>query len=153
MAPTSTSRWRSTDPGESPPPPATAYSPQIVPQEHLWGELREKEFPNRVFAEMAGVLDQLAQGLPRLAADIARVRNITAWMWIVSLYLNAYWNQRTGWGLGACVGNARIAPQKNRAGEGAVGSKPNDEWGAQVLAAMKLASAASQSMTFQKAAT
>ena len=43
--------------------------------------------------------------------------------------------------------------KKNRAGEGAVESKPSDEWGAQVLAAMKLASAASQSMTFQKAAT
>ena len=66
-----------------------AYSPQLNPQEHLWDELREKEFPNRVFADMAGVLRQLEQGLPRLAADIARVRSITAWSWIVSLRLNA----------------------------------------------------------------
>ena len=67
-----------------------AYSPQLNPQEHLWDELREKEFPNRVFADMAGVLRQLAHGLPRLAADIARVRSITAWPWIVSLPLNAH---------------------------------------------------------------
>ena len=26
------------------------YSPQLNPQEHLWDEIREKEFPNRVFA-------------------------------------------------------------------------------------------------------
>jgi hypothetical protein len=25
-----------------------AYSPELNPQEHLWDELREKEFPNRV---------------------------------------------------------------------------------------------------------
>ena len=66
-----------------------AYSPQLNPQEHLWDELREKEFPNRVFADMAGVLRQLEQGLPRLAADTDRVRSITAWPWIVNLCLNA----------------------------------------------------------------
>src|SRR5204863_991948 len=29
--------------------PLPAYSPELNPQEHLWDELREKEFPNRVF--------------------------------------------------------------------------------------------------------
>jgi len=66
-----------------------AYSPQLNPQEHLWDELREKEFPNRVFADMAGVLRQLEQGLPRLPADTDRVRSITAWPWIVNLCLKA----------------------------------------------------------------
>lgn len=66
-----------------------AYSPQLNPQEHLWDELREKEFPNRVFADMAGVLHQLEQGLPRLAADADRIRSITAWPWIVSINLKA----------------------------------------------------------------
>ena len=65
------------------------YSPQLNPQEHLWDELREKEFPNRVFAEMAGVLRQLEGGLPRLATDPHRIRSITAWPWIISLNLNA----------------------------------------------------------------
>jgi DDE superfamily endonuclease len=65
------------------------YSPQLNPQEHLWDELREKEFPNRVFADMPGVVLQLEKGLPRLAADADRVRSITAWPWIISLNLNA----------------------------------------------------------------
>ena len=65
------------------------YSPQLNPQEHLWDEIREKEFPNRVFADMSGVRQQLESGLPRLAADTDRLRSITAWPWIVSLNLKA----------------------------------------------------------------
>jgi hypothetical protein len=65
------------------------YSPQLNPQEHMWDELREKEFPNRVFSDMAGVVEQLEGGLPRLAADTKRVKSITAWPWIVSLNLIA----------------------------------------------------------------
>lgn len=65
------------------------YSPQLNPQEHLWDELREKEFPNRVFADMSGVIRQLEAGLPKLAADSALLRSITAWPWIVNLILKA----------------------------------------------------------------
>ena len=65
------------------------YAPQLNPQEHLWDELREKEFPNRVFAERAGGLRQRVGGLPRLASDPHRIRSRTAWPWIVSLNLNA----------------------------------------------------------------
>lgn len=65
------------------------YAPELNPQEHIWDELREKEFPNRVFGEMAGVINQLHEGLPRLAADHQKLRSITAWPWIVSLNLNA----------------------------------------------------------------
>jgi len=68
------------------------YSPELNPQEHLWDELREKEFPNRVFSDMAGVVRTLETGLPRLAADRDRVRSICAWPWIVSLNLNAHYN-------------------------------------------------------------
>jgi hypothetical protein len=65
------------------------YSPELNPQEHLWDELWEKEFPNRVFSDMAGVVRTLEAGLPRLAVDRDRVRSICAWPWIVSLILNA----------------------------------------------------------------
>ena len=65
------------------------YSPQLNPQEHLWDEIREKEFPNRVFSDMSGVVRTLEAGLPRLASDQNRVRSICAWPWIVSLTLNA----------------------------------------------------------------
>ena len=67
-----------------------AYAPELNPQGHLWDELREKEFPNRVFADMAGVLSQLQQGLPRLAEDSERIKSICAWPWIVGLNLNAH---------------------------------------------------------------
>ena len=65
------------------------YSPELNPQEHLWDEIREKEFPNRVFSDMAGVVRTLAAGLPRLASDHARVRSICTWPWMLSLILKA----------------------------------------------------------------
>lgn len=65
------------------------YAPELNPQEHIWDELREKEFPNRVFADMPSVIRQLATGLPRLAADHKRLRSISGWPWIFSLNLKA----------------------------------------------------------------
>jgi hypothetical protein len=65
------------------------YAPELNPQEHLWDELREKEFPNRVFSDMSGVVRTLETGLPRLASNRDRVRSICAWPWIVGLNLNA----------------------------------------------------------------
>jgi hypothetical protein len=67
-----------------------SYSPDLNLQEHVWDEVREKEFPNRVFADLASVTAQLESGLPRLAADRERLRSLTAWPWIVSLNLNAH---------------------------------------------------------------
>ena len=66
------------------------YAPELNPQEHLWDEIREKEFPNRVFADLHSVNAQLEAGLPRLAADRKALRSLTAWPWIVSLNLNAH---------------------------------------------------------------
>lgn len=65
------------------------YSPELNPQEHVWDELREKEFPNRVFDSMSGVLAQLESGLPRLAANTSGLRSLTAWPWIISLNMKA----------------------------------------------------------------
>ena len=70
--------------------PLPPYAPELNPQEHVWDELREKEFPNRVFDHLDLVIRQLEGGLPRLAADSARLRSLTAWPWIVSLNLNAH---------------------------------------------------------------
>jgi len=69
--------------------PLPAYSPELNPQEHLWDEIREKEFPNRVFDSLEGVQKQLRSGLVRLAQDGVRLRSITAWPWIVALTLKA----------------------------------------------------------------
>jgi hypothetical protein len=65
------------------------YSPELNPQEHVWDELREKEFPNRVYASLAAVIHQLEEGMPRLASQKDAIRSLTAWPWIVSLNLNA----------------------------------------------------------------
>lgn len=67
-----------------------AYAPELNPQEHVWDEVREKEFPHRVFADLPSVTRQLEHGLPRLANDSDRLRSLTAWPWIFSLNLNAH---------------------------------------------------------------
>jgi hypothetical protein len=68
------------------------YYPEHNPPEHLGDEIREKEFPNRVFSDMAGVVHTLQTGLPRLAFDREHLRSICAWPWIVSLNLNTHQN-------------------------------------------------------------
>jgi transposase len=65
------------------------YAPELNPQEHVRDVLREKEFPNRVYASLDGVIKQLEDGLPRLVSRNATLRSLTAWPWIVSLTLNA----------------------------------------------------------------
>ena len=70
--------------------PLPPYAPELNPQEHIWDEVREKEFPNRVFHHLDAVIRQLEQGLPRLAANTESLRSITAWPWIISLNLNAH---------------------------------------------------------------
>jgi DDE superfamily endonuclease len=70
--------------------PLPGYSPELNPQEHIWDEVREKEFPNRVFNSMEAVKTQLRSGLIRLARDTKRVRSITEWPWIVTLNLTAH---------------------------------------------------------------
>jgi len=66
------------------------YAPELNPQEHVWDELREKEFPNRVFNHLDAVVQQLEHGLPSLAADSEGLRSLTAWPWIISLTVNAH---------------------------------------------------------------
>jgi DDE superfamily endonuclease len=66
------------------------YAPELNPQEHVWDELREKEFPNRVFSDLPSVRKQLEAGLPRLASDHEALRSLTAWPWVDRLNLNAH---------------------------------------------------------------
>ena len=69
--------------------PLPAYSPELNPQEHIWDEIREKEFPNRVFDSLESVKQQLRSGLGRLKRDCARIKTITNWPWIVTRNLKA----------------------------------------------------------------
>lgn len=59
-----------------------AYAPQLNPQENVWDEIREKNFPNRVFSTLTAVRQQLRTGLANFAADAQAVTSLTAWPWI-----------------------------------------------------------------------
>ena len=65
-----------------------AYSPELNPVEHLWDELREKGFHNRVFSSLDALEDHLVDELAKLenAPDITH--SIVAWSWIIDAIMN-----------------------------------------------------------------
>jgi transposase len=69
--------------------PLPPWSPQLNPVEHLWDELREKWFANRVFDSMAALEDQLVMALTLLQDDPQRVASLAGFDWIRSISLNA----------------------------------------------------------------
>ena len=69
--------------------PLPPWSPQLNPVEHLWDEVREKWFANRVFNSMDALEDQLVAALTILEADPQRVASLTGFEWIRSIPLNA----------------------------------------------------------------
>ena len=60
------------------------YSPELNPAEHLWDELREKSFHNRVFESIDALELHLADSLRDMELDQQRVRSIVAWPWIIN---------------------------------------------------------------------
>jgi len=65
------------------------YSPELNPVEHLWDDLREKEFPNKVFGTMEMLELTLMHGLAKMENSLERVKSITGWPWIITVNLNA----------------------------------------------------------------
>jgi transposase len=66
------------------------WSPQLNPVEHLWDEVREKWFANRVFASLSAVEEQLITALKTLEEDAPQVASLTGFDWIRSIPLNAH---------------------------------------------------------------
>jgi transposase len=66
-----------------------AYSPQCNPVEHLWEEMREKWFENKVFDSLDSVEDTLVTALASLEKDKKKVKGLTGFDWIVSICMNA----------------------------------------------------------------
>ena len=62
--------------------PLPGYSPQLNPQENVWDEIREKNFPNRVYSHMEAVRQQLTAGLEAFANSPSAITSLTAWPWI-----------------------------------------------------------------------
>jgi len=52
-------------------------SPELNPSEHIWEELREKNFANRAFRDLDEVEDTLCHGLNDLAKDPEKLRSMT----------------------------------------------------------------------------
>ena len=68
------------------------YAPELNPIEHVWDELREKFFHNRVFKSLDALEDHLALALKSLETDNTTVASIVSWPWIVGALLNALMN-------------------------------------------------------------
>ena len=66
------------------------YAPELNPIAHVWDELREKFFHNRVFASLDTLKDQLALGLKTLEQSPETVRTIVSWDWIRSSLITSF---------------------------------------------------------------
>ena len=64
------------------------YAPELNPVEHVWDELREKYFHNRVFDSLDALEDQLELALRAFETNAQMVQSIVAWEWIVSALMN-----------------------------------------------------------------
>jgi transposase-like protein len=69
--------------------PLPAWSPQLNPVEHVWDEVREKWFANRVFGSIGALEEQLVTALKILENDPQRMASLTGFDWIRSIPLNA----------------------------------------------------------------
>jgi len=59
------------------------YAPELNPVEHLWDELREKYFTNRVFDTLGAVIAQSARGLKHMEENSDMLHSIVGWNWIL----------------------------------------------------------------------
>ena len=66
------------------------YAPELNPIEHVWDELREKFFHNRVFDSLDTLEDHLALGLKTLEKNPETVRTIVSWDWIFSSLIASF---------------------------------------------------------------
>ena len=58
------------------------YAPELNPVEHVWDELREKHFHNRVFDSIDALENHLEAALLAFENDPERLRSIVSWPWI-----------------------------------------------------------------------
>lgn len=66
-----------------------AHSPELMPVEHIWEDIREKHFYNQAFPTLDQVEDVLCQGLVELCSDSDRLRSLTFFPHLRILPLNA----------------------------------------------------------------
>ena len=59
------------------------YSPELNPVEHLWEEMREKDFWNETFKSMGAVERAMVKSLRNMEEDRALVKSMTSFPWII----------------------------------------------------------------------
>ena len=65
------------------------YSPELNPVEHIWDEIKEKGFHNRVFPSLDSLEDHLVDELRRLENTPKVVQSIVNWPWIINALIKA----------------------------------------------------------------
>jgi hypothetical protein len=65
------------------------YAPELNPIEHVWDELREKFFHNRVFKSLGALEDHLAEALKSMEENATTVESIVSWPWIIGSLLTS----------------------------------------------------------------
>jgi transposase len=68
------------------------YAPELNPIEHVWDELREKYFHNRVFDSLDALELHLMKALRELESDSSRLCSIVAWSWIMEAIIVSFMN-------------------------------------------------------------
>lgn len=63
------------------------YAPELNPVEHVWDELREKHFHNRVFDSIDALENHLEAALRAFENDPEWLRSIVSWPWIKDVLL------------------------------------------------------------------
>jgi hypothetical protein len=64
------------------------YAPELNPVEHIWDELREKHFHNRVFDSLDALENHLVTALLAYENNAQCVASITGWQWIINALPN-----------------------------------------------------------------
>ena len=68
------------------------YAPELNPIEHVWEELREKFFHNRVFKSLDVLEDHLSMALKTMEFDPSTVGSIVSWPWVIGAFLTSFVN-------------------------------------------------------------
>lgn len=68
--------------------PLPPYAPELNPVEHVWDELREKFFHNKVFDSLSALGNQLTAALRQAEKNPDQIKSIVAWSWIINALLN-----------------------------------------------------------------
>ena len=68
------------------------YAPELHPIEHVWDELREKFFHNRVFKSLDALEAHLMMALKTLEDNPNTVASIVSWPWIICAFLTSLMN-------------------------------------------------------------